>query len=237
MTLKAVMFDLDGTLLPMDQDVFVKAYFSGLIKKLLPLGYEAEKLVKSIWHCTEAMVKNNGKQSNERVFWNAFESIYGERVYRDMPIFEKYYYEDFDNVKDVCGYNPNVANCVREIKAMGLRTILATNPLFPSIATEKRLSWTGLKTTDFELYTTYENSSYTKPNPKYYEEILGKININPEEVLMVGNDVSEDMIAKTLGINVFLLTDNLINKSGEDISKYPNGTFSDLISYVKEFLK
>ena len=108
------------------------------------------------------------------------------------------------------------------------------NPLFPAIATQKRLSWTGLSTDEFELYTTYENSSYTKPNPKYYVEILEKISLAPEEVLMVGNDVSEDMIAGTLGAKVFLLTDNLINKSCEDITKYPNGSFEDLLRYVRE---
>lgn len=237
MSLKVVMFDLDGTLLPMNQDIFVKAYFGGLVKKLLPLGYEGEKLVKTIWYCTDAMINNNGEQSNEKVFWKVFESVYGERVREDMPMFDRYYYEDFDRVKDVCGYNPEAAKTVREIKKMGLRTVLATNPLFPRIATEKRLSWTGLETAEFELYTTYENSSYTKPNPEYYVEILNKIGVLPQEVLMVGNDVSEDMIARNLGANVFLITDNLINKSGEDITKFPNGTFSDLIGYVKELIK
>ena len=46
MSIKAVLFDLDGTLLPMDQDEFVKAYSMGLAKKLAPHGYEPEKLVK-----------------------------------------------------------------------------------------------------------------------------------------------------------------------------------------------
>ena len=34
MNIKAVLFDLDGTLLPMDQDIFVKSYFGLLAKKL-----------------------------------------------------------------------------------------------------------------------------------------------------------------------------------------------------------
>ena len=51
---------------------------------------------------------------------------------------------------------------------------------------------------------------------------------------MVGNDTSEDMVAKTLGMKVFLLTDCLINKSNEDISKYKNGSFKDLIEYIKK---
>ena len=221
----------------MDQDVFIKAYFGGLVKKLLPLGYDADGVVKSIWRSTEAMIKNDGSRTNEEAFWSVFESIYGKRIYEDMPTFDSYYAEDFDKVSEVCGYNPDAKKAVREIKGMGLRTVLATNPLFPAIATQKRLSWAGLSTDEFELYTTYENSSYTKPNPKYYVEILGKISLAPEEVLMVGNDVSEDMIAGTLGAKVFLLTDNLINKSCEDITKYPNGSFEDLLRYVRELIK
>ena len=62
--LKAVLFDLDGTLLPMDQEVFVKYYFGGLCKKLVPLGFDANELVKNIWAGTKAMITNNGSQTN-----------------------------------------------------------------------------------------------------------------------------------------------------------------------------
>ena len=40
--LSTVFFDLDGTLLPMDQDAFTKDYFKRLAGKLAPLGYEPE---------------------------------------------------------------------------------------------------------------------------------------------------------------------------------------------------
>ena len=115
-----------------------------------------------------------------------------------------------------------------------MRIVLATNPLFPSIATESRMRWAGLAPDDFELYTTYENSSFCKPNPKYYEEILGKLGVSAEECLMVGNDVTEDMIAETLGMKVFLLTDCLINKENKDISAFVNGSFSELMEFLAE---
>ena len=120
------------------------------------------------------------------------------------------------------------------LKENNYKLIAATNPLFPKVATFARLRWAGVSPDDFELVTTYEDSTFCKPNPKYYNEILQKLNLNPEECLMVGNDVGEDMVAKTLGINVFLLTDCLINKKGEDISVYPNGNFNDLIEYIKK---
>lgn len=79
MSIKAVLFDLDGTLLPMDQDIFVKAYFGALCKKLAPLGYEPKRVVDTIWRGTEAMVKNDGSCLNREVFWNVFLKAYGER--------------------------------------------------------------------------------------------------------------------------------------------------------------
>ena len=65
------------------------------------------------------------------------------------------------------------------------------------------------------------------------DEILEKIGLQAEECLMVGNDVTEDMVASKLGMRVFLLTDNIINKNGEDITVYPRGSFDELVEYIK----
>ena len=72
MSIKTVLFDLDGTLLPMDQDRFVKTYFQLLAVKLAPHGYDPKQLVDAVWAGTAAMVKNNGHQSNEAAFWEKF---------------------------------------------------------------------------------------------------------------------------------------------------------------------
>lgn len=232
--MKNIFFDLDGTLLPMDQDKFVKAYFTALAKKLIPLGYEPNTIAESVWKATVAMIKNDGEKTNEEVFWKEFSKIYGEKVYSDIPVFENFYENEFDNLKNFCGYNPLANKVVKLAKSKNYRLILATNPVFPPIATQTRARWAGLNPDDFEYITTYDNSKFCKPNPKYYNEILEKLGLKPEETLMVGNDTSEDMVAKTLGIDVFLLTDCLINKTNENISEYPNGSFEDLIEYIKK---
>ena len=232
--IKVIMFDLDGTLLPMDQEVFVKAYFKGLAKKLMPFGYEPQSLTDAIWQGTYAMVKNDGKENNEAVFWKAFADIFGEKVYQDEKHFEDFYKNEFQDVKNVCGYNEKAKEVVKTAKELGYRCVLATNPIFPAIATISRCAWAGLDINDFELYTTYENIGFCKPNPLYYQEIIKRLGVEPSECLMVGNDVKEDMIAETLGAKVFLLTDCIINKEDEDISKYPNGDFDDLVEYVRK---
>lgn len=232
--IKAVLFDLDGTLLPMDQEVFVKTYFKALAKKLAPLGYDPQKLVDAIWTGTAAMVKNDGTKPNEDAFWVTFAGIFGEKVYGDKAVFEDFYRNEFDCAKEVCGYTELAAEAVKAVKEKGLRVALATNPIFPAIATQKRIAWAGLTPEEFELYTTYENSKYCKPNTEYYKAILEQMQLAPEECLMVGNDVAEDMVAATIGMNVYLLKDCIINKHEQDISGYPQGGFEELIAYIKE---
>ena len=54
---------------------------------------------------------------------------------------------------------------------------------------------------------------------------------------MVGNDAAEDMVAEETGMEVFLLTDCLINKEGKDITRYRRGSFDRLMQLVTEELR
>ncbi len=229
---KLILFDLDGTLLPMDQDVFVAEYFKSLAKNLAPYGYEPEDLIASVWKGIGAMVKNDGQISNEEAFWNAFTAIYGEQARSHEPIFAEFYATKFNDIKSCCGYTEKAAETIKKLKNAGYRIALATNPIFPYIAIKQRLNWAGLDPKDFELCTTYEISHYCKPNPAYYSEILDKLGCSPEDCLMVGNDARDDTPAESIGISVFMLTDCLINKQGKDISVYSQGGFNELQKFL-----
>lgn len=232
MSLKVVLFDLDGTLLPMDQEEFVKTYFGLLAKRMTQYGFEPQHLIKSIWQGTKAMMKNDGIKLNEEVFWEVLVSIYGEQCLENQAHFDDFYHNEFMGVKDICGFNPLAKETVERIKKAGYRVALATQPIFPRIATENRVRWAGLQMSDFGLVTTYENIGFTKPVPEYYKEVCLRLGVKPEECLMVGNDVDDDMVTEALGMQTFLVTDCLINNSGKDISHYPQGTFSDLIKFL-----
>lgn len=237
MKLTTILFDLDGTLLPMDNDEFTKGYFKLLVKKLAPYGYEPQKLIDGIWSGTAAMVKNDGTKTNEQAFWEKFSEMFGEKALADKPQFDEFYENEFQNAKTFCGYNPKAAIAVHTLKEMDFRIALATNPIFPSTATESRIRWAGFEPNDFELYTTYENIGYCKPNPDYYREIAKRLGVDTEQCLMVGNDVTEDMeAAQKAGMSVFLLTDCLINKERKDISAYPRGSFEQLIDFANKLL-
>ncbi len=234
MAITTVLFDLDGTLLPMDLDTYIKDYFGRLATHFAQHGYEPSRLIKEIRRGISAMVTNDGSKTNEEAFWEYFRSAYGEKVILDMPIFDNFYETEYDKVKSVCGYTPASAEILRMLQEKGLRIVLATNPLFPACATYRRIKWAGLSPEDFEIYTTYENSSFSKPNLKYYQAIMEQLGVSADECIMVGNDVGEDMIAAELGMQVFLLTDCLINSGGADISQYPHGDFEALRSFLAQ---
>lgn len=236
MKIKAIFFDLDGTLLPMDQEVFVKAYIGGLARVLAPLGYKPEDVATALWKGTKDMMKNDGTARNDEVFWQGFGEILGDDIRKEESRLDEFYKGDFQLVRNVCGYTDRSKRLVDSLKARGFTVVLATSPLFPTIATESRIRWAGLEPEDFAYVTTYENSYFCKPNPLYYTDLAEKMGLKPEEVLMVGNDVGDDMVAGTVGMKLFLLTDCLINKADRDLSDFPHGDFDALEKYLEEIL-
>ena len=235
--LKYVLFDMDGTLLPMDLQRFIEAYFHSLSKYLAPHGYKRDSLVSAMWKGTTAMTLNDGARTNAEAFWQEMEAAFGKKARDDQALMDAYYTTAFDEVKLSCGFDPAVAPALKALKSLGVELVLASNPLFPEAGQRERLKWTGADPADFVMFTSYERMHYSKPNPLYYAEILDLLHASPDECLMAGNDVDEDMSAANLGIDVFLLPACLINRHSADISKYPQGGFPALVDYVKQKLR
>ena len=190
-----------------------------------------------MWAGVGAMVKNDGCGTNEEVFWKVFTEAFGEESLNDKPFIDEFYKQEFNKIQAVCGFSEKAKEIVELVKASGKMPVLATNPLFPHTATENRMRWAGLEPEMFAAYTTYEDCHYCKPNPKYYLELLEKLGLKPEECIMVGNDFTEDIVpTEALGMKGFLLTDCLINKNDQDLSKYPQGDFEALRVYLEEKL-
>ena len=202
-----VLFDLDGTLLPMELEEFTNTYFALLAKKAAPFGYEPKPLVAAVWKGTKAM--------------------------KLREPFDELYAKEFHGAKTATWENPLAKKAVDGLKKRGFELMLATNSLFPAVGVNTRLSWVGLSLSDFSYVTTYENSSYCKPNPDYFGEILEKTGKQPEECLMVGNDADEDLAALEREIDVFLTTDCLINKSGRDLTGISTGTFAEFLTMME----
>lgn len=232
MTKKTVMFDLDGTLLPFVQDEFIKLYFGGLCKKLAPYGYDPDGVVKNVWKGTKAMAENDGSRLNSEAFWELFRAAFPDKV--DAREFcDDFYTKEFDAVKACLKYVPNHKPMIEKLKSAGAEIVLATNPLFPECAVLTRLAWVGLSGDDFKYITHYDNSTFCKPNPKYFTEILQKLGREPADCVMIGNSVPEDILpARSLGIESFLLTEFAENPTNEDISGFNKGTVDEAAEFV-----
>lgn len=229
-----ILFDLDGTLLPIEEGPFIKMYFGLLSDKFLHLGITKEKFIEAIVSGTVIMRKNDGSKTNEDAFWDFFSQKIGYRKSDIEDIFINFYSNDFDLVKASSNENPLAKEVVKILKSKNYNLVVATNPLFPRIAVEKRIAWAGLDVNDFSFITSYENSFYSKPSLNYYENILKNINKKPEQCIMVGNDAKEDMAASKLGIKTYLLVDCLINLENLDISLFENGDFKKFLNLVKK---
>lgn len=233
--LKAVFFDLDGTLLPLNDVEFTNGYFGLLCKKLAPLGYIPDELVKVIWAGTKQMIKNDGSKTNEEAFWEYFDSYYGDNKVKDKDIFDAFYTEEFRQTKVYCKDNPYAREIIDFLHSNNIKVVLATNPLFPKVGVLTRLGFIGLEEKDFDYITTYHNSTYAKPNPMYYTEIITNLGLKPDEVLMIGNNELEDGIAsKGANIPRCYMTGDYVIKSDKCDTPIPHIDLSEIIDTINK---
>lgn len=233
MQYKAIFFDMDGTLLPMDMEVFTNGYFKDLVKKLAKYGLEPKALIDAVWSGTAAMVKNDGSRKNEDAFWEHFEQITNlkkEDVNADCLDF---YGNEFKGANIYVGENPLAKEAVQLAHEKAEIVALTTNPIFPMVGQETRMGWLGLNKEDFDLVTSYETDVYCKPNPKYFLDVCERLGVEPSECLLIGNDEMEDMYAGTLaGLTCYLVTDSIVT-SKEHPWDGDRGTFADMVEMLR----
>ena len=232
-TYKAIFFDMDGTLLPMDTDEFLQAYFKEITCYFADLGYENPKeLLDCVLKGTMAACKPHPDVLNAGVFWQTFSSLSGisRKGFEDRM--QKFYEGPYNNIgKDLESCSTSAA-ILRTLKEKGYPLYLTTMPLFPSIAVTQRLRWVGIDAGVFEYLTTYENSYEVKPSLDYYRRVIDRAGVLPKDVLMVGNHTTEDLAILELGCDAYLVCDHLIDKVSYDLSTVKHGSLQDFYEFV-----
>lgn len=219
----------------MDQDAFTRGYFKLLAQKLAPHGYDPAALVTTSGR-HRRQVGTMANAPTRQPSGTDSPPCMGSRSGRTSPCLTPFTGRSFNRPRPSAALPQKPGPRWRPARPAGHRVALATNPIFPAVATESRIRWAGLAPETFAWYTTYENIGYCKPNPDYYREILRYLDCRAEDCLMVGNDVEEDMMAaQAAGLSVFLLTDCLLNRKEKDISSYPQGDFDALLAFVEEW--
>ncbi|NPV91536.1 MAG: HAD family hydrolase [Firmicutes bacterium] len=228
-----LLFDLDGTLLPMNMDVFVEAYIKRLTVRAAAY-LPPESFPKYLWAATGAMIESGDPEAqNHEVFWAHFSRF--ARHPREVlePVFEEFYLNEFTALIDVTQPSPVAREIVNLAVGRGKQVVLATNPIFPGIAVRERMRWADIHDLPWLHVTTYENSRYCKPNPAYYRDLLQQLAIPPGECLMIGNDVQEDLVASELGIATCLITDCLLDRGAPAYEPDWRGGLAELRDWLR----
>ncbi len=206
MTLKAVLFDLDNTLIRFSEREFFESYVSRVseaFSDIMPPDVFVSKLLLS----TQALVDNRGEMSNADYFMNAFVGGYEDRREEIWGRFLSIKQSEYDRVPDLMTLPKGVREVLLYLKRRRTKIVIASNPIWPLEAQLKRLSWAGLADLQFDLVAHIENMSYCKPHVEFYREVCAKIDESPETCLMVGNDPVNDMVVATIGMKTFLVVD------------------------------
>lgn len=233
MALTTLLFDLDGTLLPFELDSFMRGYFSALVPRVAHL-IDHERFVRAIWSATESMVRNEDPGlTNMDKFKLAFFAAANVEESEIWPIFEAFYVGPFDELRHLTQPSPISREICRVAVDKGYQLVLATNPIFPREAVERRMAWGGIGDVPFQLVTTMEDMHYCKPSPKYYMEITERLQVSPHECMMFGNDVQEDGVAGKLGMQTYLVDDFVIDRGVGHIEFSHRGSLADALAFVQ----
>ena len=228
-----ILFDLDGTLLPIDTEEFTEKYFMEISIKLRDY-FTPEEVVKNIWDSTKYMISNiDPDKTNEEAFFEDFYERINHRAEIINPILNDFYEKDFNNIREISTKSKYMVDAVAMLKEKGYDLVVATNPLFPEKAILHRIEWAGLNKDDFIFISSLEKMHYCKPRLEFYEEVLEIIQRCPQHCMMVGNDIEEDMIAKNLGMKTYLIEDHIIGTITEGLIIDYKGNYEDFYEFVK----
>ena len=208
-SIRAILFDLDGTLLDNDMDLFLPPYFEMLAARMAPFA-PPDQFLPHLMRATDVMMANDGRATNEAVFASAFYPLNGHSREELEPVFAEFYAKDFPKLRRYTRRKPHARPVVAQAFDLGWDVIIATNPLFPATAIQQRLAWAGVDDFNYRLVTTYENSRAAKPNLRYFQDILEAIGQPAEAALVVG-DEDMDMVAGHLGCPTFLVPGSRTN--------------------------
>ena len=204
--LKAILFDLDNTLVLFDENIFYRGFLEKgekLFADIMP----AEKFTERLMGATRSLIQNNGDMTNAEYFIEVFAEGYENQQYELWKRFVSFYETEYDKLHIDLSLPDHLHKTMETIASTGLKLVLASNPLFPLNVQMKRLAWAGLDHLAFTMVTHLENMSFCKPRIEYYQEICQKIDETPKNCLMVGNDPVYDMIAANIGMKTFLTND------------------------------
>ena len=230
-----LLLDLDNTLLDSNMDTFIPAYFQAL-SGFLKDQVEPELMLSALLSGTRKMMaSNDASRTLQQVFDDEFFPKIGLVREEFQPIIDRFYEEVFPTLSYLTAPRPEAVELVEWALAQGMRLAVATNPLFPLAAIHHRMRWAGLppEQVPFLVVSAYETFHFTKPNPAYFAEVLGRLGWPDGPVLMVGDDTGNDLPGATaLGLATYWINASDVD-APSGISLAGRGSIGDLRPWLE----
>ena len=199
--IRAVLFDLDETLLDLNLEAYVWAFSSHRVRLVSRIAtLPPPKVAVPYWRALTGMLaRRDDDLTNSDYLDRRFEEESGVPL-ADPAIAECISYYDAEVFNPAARASRSIGGrphrgahaCLDMCQRLGLTCALATNPTFPGSLTYERMAWAGLDGFPFAHVSTSENSTRAKPWGRYYREVCDAVGVAPEECLMVGNDPKND---------------------------------------------
>lgn len=230
-----LLLDLDETLLDTNLEAFIPAYYQQLASHLSS-KVQPENLLKHLLSGTKKMMKNADPAHTLReVFNENFYPYLGVDPDSVREEIEEFYDMVFPTIQPVTRTIPGVADFMDWAFSAGHKVVIATSPYFPRKAQYHRLRWAGvpIEKYPYTIISSYEEFHFTKPNPAYFAEVLGRLGCPEGPVLMVGNDVDMDLIpATTLGLATYHSLD--VTPSTNGFTATGSGLIGELRGWIEK---
>lgn len=231
-----VLFDLDGTLVPLPRDQYEPALFhnvSGMFRREFPNQPVAEAMKRA---ALGSFQDDTGLETNEARLRRLLRQEIGDLGDEVLAALEKHYVTDFNRISELIQDQSVADEALSLVEACGGIPVLATNPIMSAAGIHARLGWVGVSPDRFRLITTYDKFHFTKPDPRFYQELMELLRAEPSQCIMIGNDTDEDMeAARQAGMDTYLVTDYVMDRRGS-IEQYRHGTSRELLEFLKRYL-
>lgn len=232
--LRALFFDLDGTLLKVDMQRFIPAYLDGLAACLGETLSPAEFRAVARGGIHQLLANRRALGCNRDQFLRTLQQQLDISPGRFSRALADFCANGLQRLQPMVESLPIVRELLDHAFASGCKVVIATNPVFPLEIVRARLEWGGLADYPFDLITDWNNCSYCKPAPGYFQDLLKKLALKPEQVLMVGNDTGHDLAAGRVGIPTYLVDTWIIERDDESPPATLRGNHQNLVELLRQ---
>lgn len=233
MMIKAILFDLDNTLIANPGLPFVQEYLRlGGEHFFKTWGYDGFSRVAMRILGALSGVRPDPQVTNSQLGTQMIAEAAGCEFDTTAVELQSFYSETYRSLQSCITQMPEAIRVVEKLQAEGYAIVIATNPIYPAVAIRQRLQWGGFSP-DLDKYsfvTHADNMHFVKPSSAYYAEILARIGLEPDEAIMVGDDRKNDIRpAAALGMHTFHVSPQSCgNSNSGTIQEFHAAMMSDI---------